>query len=72
MSRPAFLTMKQAANHIADGAGVFARLVLCDGDPAQVVRLDPVLLRSHFEKDADANDAETRFTEDFEGDLWLS
>lgn len=65
------LTMQQAANHLADGAGIFARLVLVDDEPARVVRLDPVLIRSAFDKDEDAASVETRFFSDFEGDLWL-
>ena len=64
------LTLREAANHIKDGAKIYARVILVHGEKPQVVGIEPTLLRAHLERDPEP-ECESPFCVDAEGDLWL-
>lgn len=64
------LSLRDAANHIKDGARVFCELIICHGDKPVVLEIAPSLLLSKLESDPE-QDADSQLFTDHEGDLWL-
>lgn len=54
------LSLREAANHIKDGARVFCDLIICHGDKPVVLEIAPSLLLSKLESDPD-QDADSQF-----------
>lgn len=65
------LTLRQAANHIKDGARVYGSFIICHGDKPVVLQIDPGLLLVKLQADPE-QDAESQFFADHDGDLWLA
>ena len=68
--KPVAILIKDAVNAIKDGASIYACLSVAFEEPRRTVKIDPVLVLLHLETDPDQT-ADSNFTQDAEGDLWL-
>jgi hypothetical protein len=66
-----FLMMEEAIKLICDGAEVFTKITIVDGEKPEVVHIPSALLVRTMQKNPDKESTETLLFEDFDGDLWL-